>query len=65
MVGAIHRRLLTMWSVAGIAAPLLVVAVHETQLNAGVARNLVHDRTLCILAVLLLIACSATCWSSR
>jgi MFS family permease len=55
MVGAIHGRLLTAWSVAGIVGPFLIAAVREAQLNAGVARNLVYDRTLYILAVLLLV----------
>ncbi|KGI79011.1 OFA family MFS transporter [Oleiagrimonas soli] len=55
MVGAIHGRLLTAWSVAGIAGPFLIAAVRQAQLNAGVARNLVYDRTLYILAVLLLV----------
>ena len=55
MVGAIHGRLLTAWSAAGIAGPFLIAAVREAQLNAGVAKNLVYDRTLYILAGLLLI----------
>ncbi|QWT20193.1 OFA family MFS transporter [Bacillus sp. NP157] len=55
MVGAIHGRLLTAWSVAGVAGPFLIAAVREAQLNAGVAKNLVYDRTLYILAVLLLV----------
>ena len=55
MVGAIHGRLLTAWSVAGVAGPLLIARVREMQLDAGVAKNLVYDRTLYILAALLLI----------
>jgi MFS family permease len=55
MVGAIHGRLLTAWSVAGIAGPFLIAAVRQAQLDAGVAKNLVYDRTLYILAVLLLV----------
>jgi MFS family permease len=55
MVGAIHGRLLTAWSVAGVAGPFLIAAVRQTQLDAGVAKNLVYDRTLYILAVLLLV----------
>ena len=53
MVGAIHGRLLTAWSVAGIVGPLLIAAVRQAQINAGVAHNLVYDRTLYILALLL------------
>lgn len=55
MVGAIHGRLLTAWSVAGIAGPLLIAAVREAQLKSGMAANLVYDRTLYMMAVLLLI----------
>jgi hypothetical protein len=55
MVGAIHGRLLTAWSVAGIAGPFLIAAVRQAQLDAGIAKNLVYDRTLYILAGLLLI----------
>jgi MFS family permease len=55
MVGAIHGRLLTAWSVAGVIGPMLIAGVREAQLGAGVARNLVYDRTLYILAGLLLL----------
>jgi MFS family permease len=55
MVGAIHGRLLTAWSVAGVAGPFLIAAIRQTQLDAGVAKNLVYDYTLYILAGLLLI----------
>jgi MFS family permease len=55
MVGAIHGRLLTAWSVAGVAGPFLIAAVRQAQLDAGVAKNLVYDRTLYILAGLLFI----------
>jgi hypothetical protein len=55
MVGAIHGRLLTAWSVAGVAGPFLIAAVRQAQLDAGVAKNLVYDYTLYILAGLLLI----------
>jgi len=54
MVGAIHGRLLTAWSVAGIVGPILIAGVRQAQLDAGVAHNLVYDRTLYILAALLL-----------
>jgi len=54
MVGAIHGRLLTAWSVAGIAGPFLIAAIRQAQINAGVAHTLIYDRTLYILAGLLL-----------
>jgi MFS family permease len=55
MVGAIHGRLLTAWSVAGVAGPVLIAGIREAQLGAGVHKNLVYDRTLYILAGLLLV----------
>jgi MFS family permease len=55
MVGAIHGRLLTAWSVAGVAGPFLIAAVRQAQIDSGVARTLVYDRTLYILAGLLLV----------
>jgi MFS family permease len=55
MVGAIHGRLLTAWSVAGIVGPFLIAAVRQAQIDAGVARTLVYDHTLYILAGLLFV----------
>ena len=53
-VGAIHGRLLTAWSVAGVIGPVLVNYVRETQIAAGVPRANAYDRTMYILAALLL-----------
>ena len=53
MVGAIHGRLLTAWSVAGVVGPSLIASLRESQLNSGVAHNLVYDGTLHILAGML------------
>ncbi|MDQ2734096.1 MAG: OFA family MFS transporter [Pseudomonadota bacterium] len=55
MVGAIHGRLLTAWSAAGIVGPFVIAAVREAQLAAGINKSLVYDRTLYLMAVLLLI----------
>ena len=55
MVGAIHGRLLTAWSVAGVVGPMLIASLRQKQLDAGVANTLVYDRTLYILAGLLLV----------
>jgi MFS family permease len=55
MVGAIHGRLLTAWSVAGVAGPFLIAALRQAQIDAGIPHNLVYDRTLYILAGLLLV----------
>ncbi len=52
-VGAIHGRLLTAWSTAGIIGPLLITQVREAQKAAGVPDALVYDRTLYMLAGLL------------
>jgi len=55
MVGAIHGRLITAWSVAGVVGPLVIARLRETQLQEGVAKNLVYDRTLYIMAGLLFV----------
>src|SRR5579871_607333 len=52
-VGAIHGRLLTAWSTAGIVGPVVVNYIREFQLNAGVARDHVYDVTLYILSGML------------
>ncbi|MGG5415507.1 OFA family MFS transporter [Edwardsiella tarda] len=54
MVGAIHGRLLTAWSAAGIIGPVLVNYLREYQLAHGVARAQAYSVTLYILAGLLL-----------
>ncbi|WP_136067187.1 OFA family MFS transporter [Modicisalibacter radicis] len=53
MVGAIHGRLLTAWTAAGLVGPLIIAALREAQLEAGVEPALVYDRTLYIMAGLL------------
>ncbi|WP_110693139.1 L-lactate MFS transporter [Salinicola halophyticus] len=53
MVGAIHGRLLTAWTAAGLVGPLVIAAIRQTQLDAGVEPSLVYDRTLYIMAGLL------------
>ena len=64
-VGAIHGRVLTAWSVAGVAGPVLIAGLRQSQLAAGVASNLVYDRTLYIMAGLLGVAWCATSSSAR
>ncbi len=54
-VGAIHGRLLTAWSAAGIIGPVLVGYMREAAIAAGVSRSSVYDVTLDLLAGLLLI----------
>jgi hypothetical protein len=53
-VGAIHGRLLTAWSVAGILGPVVVNYIREYQLDHGVPANQAYNITLYILAALLL-----------
>ena len=55
MVGAIHGRLLTAWSTAGVLGPVLVNYLREYQLSHGVARAEVYSVTMYILAGLLVI----------
>ena len=52
-VGAIHGRLLTAWSFAGIVGPVLVNYIREFEINAGVPRDHVYDATLYVLSGLL------------
>lgn len=53
MVGAIHGRLLTAWSVAGVLGPVLVNYINEYQISHGVAKSAAYDTTMYILAALL------------
>ncbi len=46
MVGAIHGRLLTAWSTAGVLGPVLVNYFHDHQLKAGVPREAVYNQTM-------------------
>lgn len=54
-VGAIHGRLLTAWSAAGILGPLVIGYIRDVQMAAGVPRALVYDRTMYILTGFLLV----------
>lgn len=54
-VGAIHGRLLTAWSAAGVFGPVLVNYIREYQLDHGVARADVYNITMYILAGLLIV----------
>jgi MFS family permease len=53
MVGAIHGRLLTAWSTAGILGPVLVNYLREYQLAQGVPKAQAYDVTMYVLAGLL------------
>jgi MFS family permease len=54
-VGAIHGRILTAWSAAGIFGPLVVNSIRDAQIAAGVPRDRVYDRTMYILAGFLVV----------
>jgi len=53
MVGAIHGRLLTAWSTAGVLGPVLVNYIRDYQLDHGVAKAQAYSLTMYILAGLL------------
>jgi MFS family permease len=52
-VGAIHGRLLTAWSAAGIFGPVLVNYIREYQIENGVAKAHAYSTTMYIMAGLL------------
>ena len=52
-VGAIHGRLLTAWSTAGIIGPVVVNYIREFQLQAGVPRDQLYNTTMYILCAML------------
>src|SRR5207248_11642120 len=52
-VGAIHGRLLTAWSTAGIIGPVVVNYIREFQLQAGVPRDQLYNSTMYILCAML------------
>jgi len=54
-VGAIHGRLLTAWSVAGILGPVVVNYIREFQLARGVPAHQAYNITMYVLAGMLLL----------
>jgi hypothetical protein len=53
-VGAIHGRLLTAWSTAGIIGPVVVNYIREFQLKAGVKPDQLYNTTMYILCAMLI-----------
>jgi hypothetical protein len=49
-VGAIHGRLLTAWSMAGIVGPFVITKIREAQIAAGVQGAELYGRTMYVLA---------------
>ncbi|UDL94204.1 OFA family MFS transporter [Lichenihabitans sp. PAMC28606] len=54
-VGAIHGRLLTAWSTAGIIGPVVVNYIREAQIANGLTGSMLYSRTMYILAGMLVI----------
>ncbi|MES2012469.1 MAG: OFA family MFS transporter [Pseudomonadota bacterium] len=54
-VGAIHGRLLTAWSTAGILGPVVVNYMHDTRLEAGVPFSEIYGSIFLVLAGLMAI----------
>jgi MFS family permease len=54
-VGAIHGRLLTAWSIAGVAGPILVNYIREYQIGHGVAPAQAYNFTMFLMAGLLVV----------
>jgi len=52
-VGAIHGRLLTAWSTAGIVGPVVVTAIRQRQVDAGVQGISLYANTMYVLAAFL------------
>lgn len=52
-VGAIHGRLLTAWSTAGIIGPVIVNYMHDVRLNAGTPFDQIYAPIFVVLACLL------------
>lgn len=54
-VGAIHGRLLTAWSIAGVAGPVLLTRWAEHQKQSGIARSETYNGVLTFMAGLLVV----------
>jgi MFS family permease len=54
-VGAIHGRVLTAWSTAGIVGPVVVNYMREYQLGLGIPRYQVYNQTMYILVGFLIV----------
>jgi MFS family permease len=54
-VGAIHGRLLTAWSTAGVLGPLAIGYIRDAQIAAGIPKAKVYDQTMYVLVGFLLV----------
>ena len=64
-VGAIHGRLLTAWSVAGVAGPVLVNYLRQARIDAGVPKADAYAGTMTLMAGLLLVGFVANLVAAR
>ena len=55
MVGAIHGRLLTAWSAAGILGPVIINYIRDYQIHNGVPKAQAYSVTMYVLAALLVV----------
>jgi MFS family permease len=55
-VSAVHGRLLTAWSLAGILGPVLVNYIREFQIESGIPKDQAYNVTMYIMAGLLVVA---------
>jgi MFS family permease len=54
-VGAIHGRVITAWSVAGVVGPALIAALRQGELDRGVAKAQIYDSALYLMVGLLFV----------
>ena len=54
-VGAIHGRVITAWSAAGVVGPALIAGLRQAQLDAGATKARVYDGTLYLMAGLMIL----------
>jgi MFS family permease len=54
-VGAIHGRLLTAWSVAGVLGPVLIANLRDSQIAHGVPKGQAYSMTMYVMCGMLLI----------
>jgi MFS family permease len=64
-VGAIHGRLLTAWSLAGVAGPVLVNYLREYQIDRGIPRADAYSFTMYLMAALLVVGLGCNWAASR
>jgi MFS family permease len=55
-VSAVHGRLLTAWSAAGVVGPVLVNYIRQFQIDRGIPKDQAYNVTMYIMAGLLVIA---------